>query len=104
MLKNSQQDLGLTKSVAGAFINTLDISTQDMPGNFGIRVLETMPTNLSEIWRERLSVPLDYACLPGQFKVPDLLKAAVATDCLTDDDSDAADFQIKVSHRSLRCH
>ena len=43
----------LTKSVGGAVINTLDVSTQSVPGNFGVRVIESMPTNLSDIWRER---------------------------------------------------
>jgi len=26
-----------------------------MPGNFGVRVIEQMPTNLSDVWRERKS-------------------------------------------------
>jgi hypothetical protein len=47
--------MNMTRSVSGAFINTLDVATQFLPGNFGIRIIETMPTNLSEVWRERKS-------------------------------------------------
>jgi hypothetical protein len=47
--------MNMTRSVSGAFINTIDVTTQYLPGNFGVRVIETMPTNLSEIWRERKS-------------------------------------------------
>ena len=49
-----------TKSMAGFMINTLDISTQTLPGNFGIRVIDTMPTNLSDVWRERKNTQIGY--------------------------------------------
>lgn len=45
--------MAITKSVAGNFINTLDVPTMNLPGNFGVRVTEVMPTNLSDVWRER---------------------------------------------------
>lgn len=60
MLKSkalANEDLSnITRSVAGAFINTLAIPTSYLPGNFGVRVVETMPTNLSEVWRERKTI------------------------------------------------
>ena len=62
MMKNdvggmvSPYTMQLTKSVGGAYINTVDLSTATIPGNFGIRVIETMPTNLSENWRERKNI------------------------------------------------
>jgi hypothetical protein len=31
----------------------MDIDTQYLPGNFGVRAIEAMPTNLSDVWRER---------------------------------------------------
>ena len=49
----SSYTMNITKTVAGSFINTLDVPTQNLPGNFGVRVIETMPTNLSDVWRER---------------------------------------------------
>jgi hypothetical protein len=61
MLRNNMAGSGgvavmnMTRSVSGAFVNTVDVVTQYLPGNFGVRVIETMPTNLSEIWRERKS-------------------------------------------------
>ena len=60
MLKNNLGGNGvaimnMTRSVSGAFVNTLDVATQYLPGNFGVRVIESMPTNLSDIWRERKS-------------------------------------------------
>ena len=61
MMKNNigknegPQIMNMTRTVSGAFVNTIDVVTQYLPGNFGVRVIETMPTNLSEIWRERKS-------------------------------------------------
>ena len=49
----SSYTMQISKTVGGSVINSLDISTATLPGNFGIRVIETMPTNLSDIWRER---------------------------------------------------
>ena len=62
--------MNITKSVAGSFINTLDVPTMNLPGNFGIRTIETMPTNLSEVWRERKTTQLGYTCLEEFSKVP----------------------------------
>ena len=47
--------MNMTRSISGAFVNTLDVTTQYLPGNFGVRVIETLPSNLSEVWRERKS-------------------------------------------------
>lgn len=55
--------MNMTRSVSGAFINTIDVATQYLPGNFGIRVVETMPTNLSDVWRERKSAQVGITCL-----------------------------------------
>ena len=55
--------MNMTRSVSGAFINTIDVVTQFLPGNFGIRVIEAMPTNLSDIWRERKSTQTGTTCL-----------------------------------------
>lgn len=34
-----------TKSMAGAFVNQTDVPAYDLPGNFGVRALGTMPTD-----------------------------------------------------------
>ena len=39
----------LSKSVGGAFVNQTQVPTYDLPGNFGVRVIETMPTNVRTV-------------------------------------------------------
>lgn len=56
--------MGATKTVSGAFVNTLAVPTSNLPGNFGARVLETMPVTMFEAgYRERKTMPLDFTCL-----------------------------------------
>lgn len=56
VLKNSKNDqdvslvMSMSKSVGGAFINELSISSQEIPGNFGVRIMETMPTNIRDVF------------------------------------------------------
>ena len=38
----------LTKTVSGAFVNSLDVPTYNVPGIFGVRIIEAMPTNIRE--------------------------------------------------------
>jgi len=40
----------LSKTVGGAFIHELKVSGHELPGNFGIRVIETMPTNVRDVF------------------------------------------------------
>jgi hypothetical protein len=40
----------LTKTISGAFVSTNDVPTQELPGNFGVRVVETMPTNMRNVF------------------------------------------------------
>ena len=93
--------MNITKSVAGAFINTLDVPTMHLPGNFGVRAIENMPTNLSEVWRERKTTQLGFTCLEEFTAVPVLMEAPLKVDYPTDDDSDDnAGFSIKVPELS----
>lgn len=60
-----------------------------MPGNFGVRILEQMPTNLSDIWRERKTVSLGTQIfLEDHFVLPEPLEGAKEVDYPTDEDSD----------------
>ena len=58
MLKNAKKESdvslvkSLTKSLGGAFVNDLKISSHEVPGNFGVRVVETMPTNQRDVYVE----------------------------------------------------
>jgi hypothetical protein len=56
-----------------------------------------MPTNLSDIWRERKTVQLGITCLDDHFKVPQLMEAPQKVDYPTDEDSDENNgFMIKI--------
>lgn len=44
--------LGLSKTVSGGYVNTLDVPNQLLPGNFGVRILDIMmPTSISDVHR-----------------------------------------------------
>ena len=88
----------LSKSVAGAFVNELNISSQEIPGNFGVRVVETMPTNIRDVFiDQRNNLAMEFRCDYRQQNVPDLLQKPDENDYLTDDESDdAAEFEVKV--------
>jgi hypothetical protein len=80
-LKNAKNEEDLTmirsfsKTVSGAFVNELSISNQDIPGIFGIKVLETMPTNVREVYiQKRNNQTLRYRCDYRAEIVPDLLQ------------------------------
>lgn len=69
VLKNQRNDQdvslvkSLSKSVGGAFINELNISSQEQPGNFGVRIMETMPTNVRDVYIKQLNnIELEYKC------------------------------------------
>jgi hypothetical protein len=64
----------VTKSLAGNFVNSLDVPSQYMPGNFGIRAIETMPTNFSDVYRDRLNTNLGFICDEKQKFIPELLE------------------------------
>jgi hypothetical protein len=102
---NGALTMQVTKSVGGSVINSLDISTQTIPGNFGIRVVEAMPTNLSDVWRERKNTQLGYACQLDNERIPQLMLAPMKVDYPTDDDSDDnVGFSIKVSCKCTNFH
>ena len=53
--EDKNQTLGLSKSMAGSFINQTGVPTYDLPGNFGVRVVETMPTDMRVVYIEQHS-------------------------------------------------
>ena len=76
-LKNAKKETDLnfistlTKSVGGAFVNDLSVVTFDLPGNFGVRVIETMPTNIRDAFIEqRNNIDFTYKCDNRQTSVP----------------------------------
>ncbi len=87
----------MTKSVGGAFINTLDVYTNNLIGNFGYRVVNVMPTDLSIVYRPRQTLATNFNCGPTAERLPELMQAANEVDYPTDEDSDEDQgFTIKV--------
>jgi len=108
MLRNATQEkdkslvMSLSKSVAGTFINEVKVSGHDIPGNFGVRVLETMPTNIRDVFvQQHKNLQLEYVCDYRYQGVPTMMQAPDKNDYLTDDESDdGAEFEIKVPELS----
>lgn len=104
LLKNSKKDKdislvsSLTKTVGGAFVNDLKVSIHELPGNFGVRVIETMPTNVRSVFvDQRNNIAMEYRCDYRFSYVPALLPKPDVNDYLTDEESDeGADFEVKV--------
>ena len=104
VLKNTKNEDDLTmmktmtKTVSGAFVNELNISSQEVPGNFGVRILQTMPTNVRDVFIKQFNnIELEYRCDYRKENVPNLMPKPDQNDYLTDEESDeAADFEIKV--------
>ena len=91
--------LGVTKLGSGAMINTLDVPTNLLPGNFGVRTIDQMmPTNLSDVHRDRRSTLVqNFVCDDRIWEVPELLDNALDVDYLTDDESDdGQEFEVPV--------
>ena len=104
LLKNSKKEKdvslvsSLTKTVGGAFVNDLKVSIHELPGNFGVRVIETMPTNIRAVFiDQRNNIGLEYKCDYRISEVPFMLGKPDVNDYLTDEESDeGADFEVKV--------
>jgi hypothetical protein len=90
--------MSLTKTISGAFVNSNAVPTQELPGNFGVRVIETMPTNMKAVFiDQRSNMDLGYACDNRPCFIPFTLDKPDTNDYLTDEESDeAADFEVKV--------
>lgn len=91
--------LGLSKTASGSYVNNLDVPTSLLPGNFGVRVIDTMmPTNLSDVHRDRRSPQVSqFVCENRSWEVPSLLEVPQEVDYLTDDESDEGqDFEVPI--------
>lgn len=96
---SASYNLGLSKTVSGSYINNLDVPTGMLPGNFGARVVDfMMPTNLSDVHRDRRSTNVaGFVCDNKEIVIPMVMEAPDEVDYLTDDESDdGADFEVKV--------
>lgn len=65
--------LNLNKTACGIPVNNLDIPTQFLPGNFGVRVIDIMPTSISAVYRERQNAHPNFACEQEKEIMPSLM-------------------------------
>jgi hypothetical protein len=66
----------MTKNMSGSYLNSLDVPTGLLPGNFGCRVIDgMMPTDLSVVHKDRKSALVNnFVCDTDRWSVPTLLK------------------------------
>jgi len=88
----------LSKTLSGSYINNFNVPTYDLPGNFGVRIAETMPTNGRNVFMDQKNnMEMGYTCDYRHSIVPLLLEKPDDNDYLTDEESDeAGDFEVKV--------
>ena len=85
--------------MSGAFINQVEVPTNELPGNFGIRVLETMPTNLRDVYKdESHRMGFGFACDFRIIEIPENMPRPDRNDYVSEeeDSEDVNIFEIKV--------
>ena len=95
-LVSQTYSLGMTKNMSGSYINSLDVPTNLLPGNFGCRVVDAMmPSDLSVVHKDRKTTLCNnFVCDTDRFVV---LEKPNQTDYLTDEESDDGNgFELKV--------
>lgn len=72
--------------------------TYELPGNFGVRVCETMPMNTRTVYIDQLNnMQMGFKCDDRHSFVPPVLEKPDKNDYLTDEESDEAnDFELKI--------
>lgn len=94
----TQYAMTASKTVSGSFVNTCQVPTYDLPGNFGVRVIETMPTDQRTVFVEQLNnIDLGFVCDQRVTQMPLMLEKPDENDYLTDEeDDDGGDFEVQV--------
>lgn len=81
----------ITQTFSGTFVNQVLVPTYELPGNFGVRVCETMPMNTRTVFIDQLNnMQLGYKCDDRHSVVPQVLEKPDKNDYLTDEESDDA--------------
>ena len=53
----------ITKTISGSFVNQTDVAGNELPGNFGVRALEIMPSNMRDVFiTQQNNVECGYTC------------------------------------------
>lgn len=92
----------ITQTFSGTFVNQVLVPAYELPGNFGVRVCETMPMNTRTVFIDQLSnMKLGFNCDDRKAELPQILDKPDKNDYLTDEESDEAnDFEVKVPELS----
>ena len=97
--KAGETNIGtISKTVSGSFVNQTEVPSYDLPGNFGVRAIETMPTDQRVVFTAQAK-NLDFGAVYDERPVimPELLERPDTNDYLTDEESDeATEFEVKV--------
>ena len=75
------------------------VDNHEMPGNFGVRVIQTMPTNTRDVFiQQRNNLQHEFKCDYRQQIVPELMDAPDCNDYMTDEESegDCPEFDVKI--------
>ena len=90
----------ISKTGSGAYINQVDVPIAGIPGNFAIRILETMPTNFRDVYKEEnYQMGLGFCCDTRPAVIPDPMPMLDRNDYLSEEEHDSEDiniFEIKV--------
>ena len=75
------------------------VDNQEMPGNFGIRVIGTMPTNTRDVFTvQKNNLETEFKCDYRSQEVPAMMEAPDLNDYMTDEESegDTPEFDVKI--------
>ena len=82
--------------------------TSELPGNFGIRVLSTMPTDLRDVYKDEShnKMKYGYSCDFREIIIPEMLPKLDKNDYVSEEEHDSEDvnmFDIKVPPLETLC-
>ena len=89
--------VNMNRSVGGSYLNTLDVECAQLPGNYGVRLVESFPSMFALDYRHRKSVSKGQKCLEDIYKVPDILLSPAKTDIPPEDE----DSEEEVDHNKM---
>ena len=77
--------------------NNINVTTQELPGNIGIRTIDHLPVQISKLYRDRKNLKETLACDLSNSNPPNELSEADKVDYPSDEDSDEEiDFELEI--------
>ena len=86
----------LSKNITGSLIDQIEVSNFDLPGIFGIKILENMPINLRDVYSYPFqNKDLGAPCDPRLSIIPNLIDTESVIEYIPEEDSDFAnEFEV----------